>query len=109
MRIWLGLLVAPVIVLGAQSANYALLQAACRYHTMAMLHAVSVSAFVFSVAAALLAYGNWRASSQPFDASYVPRAARPAFLSLMATIVAALCAVIQLAMYFPQWLLSPCQ
>ena len=99
MMIWLGLLAAPAVVLGAQSANYVLLQPACRYHTMAML---------FSIGAALLAYRSWR-SSQPCEASYVPRDARTAFLSLMAAIVATLCAVIQLAMYFPQWLLSPCQ
>ncbi|HEY4352280.1 MAG TPA: hypothetical protein VGN31_13700 [Paraburkholderia sp.] len=109
MRIWLGLLAAPAVVLGAQSANYVLLQPACRYHTMAMLHVVSVAALLFSVGAALLAYRSWRVSSQPFAASYVPRDARTAFLSLMAAIVATLCAVIQLAMYFPQWLLSPCQ
>jgi hypothetical protein len=106
--IWLGLLAAPAVVLGAQSANYVLLQPACRYHTMAMLHGVSVAALLFSIGAALLAYRSWR-SSQPCEASYVPRDARTAFLSLMAAIVATLCAVIQLAMYFPQWLLSPCQ
>jgi hypothetical protein len=109
MRIWLGLLAAPLAVLAAQSANYALLPLACRYRSMAALHVVSVLALLFSIGAAVLAYRSWRVASRSFAASYVPRAARSAFLSLMATIVAALCAVIQLSMYFPQWLLSPCQ
>ncbi|MFC0398776.1 hypothetical protein [Paraburkholderia rhizosphaerae] len=109
MRIWLGLLAAPAVVLGTQSANYALLQLACRRQSMATLHVVSIAAILFSVAAALLAYRCWRESSPRYRASYVPRGARSAFLSLMAAIVAALCAVVQLAMYFPQWLLSPCQ
>ena len=109
MRIWLGLFAAPAVLLIAQSVNYALLQPACRYHTMTMVHGVSVAAFLFSIGAALLAYRSWGASSNSSDASYAPRDARTAFLSLMAAIVATLCAVIQLAMYFPQWLLSPCQ
>ena len=109
MSIWLGLLVAPVAVLGAQSLNYALLQLACASRRYTALNAVSAVAFLFSVLAAWLAYRRWRGSAASFGASYVRRAARPSFLALMAMLVAALCAVIQLTMWFPQWLLSPCR
>lgn len=107
--VWLGLLAAPVVVLGAQSVNYALVRLACQSGERGLLSVVSATAFVFSVFAAWLAYRRWRRSPEPFAASYVPRPARASFLALMAMLVAMLCVVIQLMMWFPQWLLSPCR
>jgi uncharacterized membrane protein YidH (DUF202 family) len=109
ISIWLGLLVAPAAVLGAQSLNYALVQVACASGQHTALDAVSAVAFAFSVIAAWLAYRRWRGTAERFDGSYAPRDARQPFLALMAMLIAALCAVIQLTMWFPQWLLSPCR
>lgn len=109
MKIWLALLAAPAVVLGAQSANYALVQFACAWRTRAPLDAISAAAFLFSAMATLLACRTWRATATPFPASYDARAARPAMLAFAATIVGSLCTLIQLAMWFPQWLLSPCR
>ncbi|ABE36094.1 putative membrane protein [Paraburkholderia xenovorans LB400] len=109
LSVWLGLLAAPAVVLGAQSLNYALVQLACATGRHTALDAVSAVAFLFSMVAAWLAYRRWRGTATPFDASYVRRDARRPFLALMAMLVAALCAVIQLTMWFPQWLLSPCR
>jgi hypothetical protein len=109
MKTWLGLLGAPAVVLGAQSADFALVQLACSWRTQAPLAAVSAAAFVFSAIATVLAYRQWRATSMSFKASYDARAARPACLALAATVVAALSTLIQLTMWFPQWLLSPCR
>ena len=108
MKTWLGLLAAPAAVLGAQSADYALVQYACRWGTRAPLYAVSATAFVFSAIATIAAFYKWRATSQPFGASYDARSARTACLALAAMLIAALCTLIQLTMWFPQWLLSPC-
>lgn len=105
---WMGLLAAPTLVLGTQSINYALVQVACARRSHLALDVVSVLSIAFSLGAASLAYRRWRATSQPFDASYAPRDARAAFVALMSMIVAALCALIQVMMWFPQWLLSPC-
>jgi hypothetical protein len=109
MKIWLGLLAAPAVVLGAQSADFALVQLACSWRTQAPLAAVSAAAFAFSAIATVLAYRHWRATSASFTASYDARAARPACLALAATAVGALSTLIQLTMWFPQWLLSPCR
>lgn len=105
---WLGLLAAPALVLATQSVNYALVQVACARRSHLALDVVSALAIVFSFGAAWFAYRRWRSASQPFDASYAPRDARAAFIALMSMIVAALCALIQIMMWFPQWLLSPC-
>ncbi|MBP0588374.1 hypothetical protein J8I87_01315 [Paraburkholderia sp. LEh10] len=108
---WAGLLAAPLVVLGAQSLNYALVHVACAQRNTVALGIVSAIAFVFSVAAAWLAYRRWRHVLQSNDAGASANggpAARAAFFPLMAMQVAALSALIQLMMWFPQWLLSPC-
>jgi hypothetical protein len=102
---WLGLVVAPFVVLGAQSLNYALVQVACAQRSTLALDVVSGAAFVFSAAATVIAYTRWRLVSRARDAA----SQRAAFFSLMAMLVAALSALIQLMMWFPQWLLSPCR
>ena len=102
---WLGLVVAPFVVLGAQSLNYALVQVACAQRSTLALDVVSAVAFLFSVAATVLAYTRWRLMSRARDAD----GASAAFFAQMAMLVAALSALIQLMMWFPQWLLSPCR
>jgi hypothetical protein len=109
MKTWLGLLAAPAAVLGAQSTDYALVQFACRWGTPAPLYVVSAAGFLFSAGATLLAFRAWRTASEPFDASYDARGARRACLALAAMSVGALSTLIQLTMWFPQWLLSPCR
>jgi hypothetical protein len=53
----------------------------------------------------VLAYTRWRLVSRARDAD----GASAAFFAQMAMLVAALSALIQLMMWFPQWLLSPCR
>lgn len=108
MKTWLGLLAAPTVVLGAQSTDYALVQFACRWGTPAPLCVVSATAFVFSAIATIVAFNEWRTTAAPFQAGYDARPARPACLALAAMLIGALCTLIQLTMWFPQWLLSPC-
>ncbi|MGN6665498.1 MAG: hypothetical protein ACTHKH_00780 [Trinickia sp.] len=108
MKTWLGLLAAPTVVLGAQSADYALVQFACRWGTPAPLCVVSAIGFVFSAIATIVAFNKWRATSAPFRASYDARSARAPCLAFAAMSIGALCMLIQLMMWFPQWLLSPC-
>jgi len=95
---WLGLLAAPLVVLGAQSIDYALVHVACAQRNTAALGLVSAVAFAFSVVVASLTYRRWRRASE----------SGTAFFPLIATLVAALSALVQLMMWFPQWLLSPC-
>ncbi|MEI6002341.1 hypothetical protein H3V53_36020 [Paraburkholderia bengalensis] len=108
---WAGLLAAPLVVLAAQSVNYALVHVACAQRNTVALGIVSAVAFVFSVAVAWLAYRRWRHMLQFVEAGVSANgdpAARATFFPLMAMLVAALSALIQLMMWFPQWLLSPC-
>jgi hypothetical protein len=109
MDIWLGLLAAPTAVLATQSIDYALIRLACASGAQWPMHAVSVAAFAFCAFSAWLAHRRWRAERSLGAPAYAPRVARPGFFALMATIIGALSALIQLAMWFPQWLLPACQ
>lgn len=109
MKTWFALLAVPALVLATQSADYALVHYACAWHTRAPLNAVSGIAFAVSIAATALAYRRWRQTSVPFSATYESRDAREAFLAFAATIVGALGTLVQLMMWFPQWLLSACR
>lgn len=107
MTIWLALLAAPALVLAVQTANYALVPLACARQLGWPLAALSAFGLAFSLAAAWLAWRRWRAAVPP-PAGDPARAARAAMLACAATGIGALSALIQLTMWLPQWLLSPC-
>ncbi len=109
MKTWLGLLAAPALVLAVQSIDYALVQIACARHSTVSLNVVSAVAFAASVFATVLAYRKWRATAAPFPASYDARPARAACLAFAATVLGAFSTLVQLTMWFPQWVLSPCR
>ncbi len=108
MKTWFALLAVPALVLATQSADYALVHYACAWHTRAPLNAVSGVAFAVSIAATVLAYRRWRQTSMLFPASYDSRDARAACLAFAAMAVGAFGTLVQLTMWFPQWLLSAC-
>lgn len=108
MRTWLGLLAAPVLVLGVQGIDYALIQHSCATGSDLPLHLVSAAALLCSLAVAWLAWQRWRALAHGRDVDYASGDARPAFFASMATIVAGFCALVQLMMWFPQWWLPAC-
>jgi uncharacterized membrane protein YidH (DUF202 family) len=109
MRTWLGLLAAPTVVLAAQSTNYALIQLSCVIGTDVPLHVVSAAALLFSLATAWLGWQRWRRAAHQSDPSYVDGGARAAFLSSMAMLIGAFCALVQLMMWVPQWWLPACR
>jgi uncharacterized membrane protein YidH (DUF202 family) len=106
---WLGLFVAPAVVLAAQSIDYALVHVACREGTGIALNVVSALALAFSVAVSGLAYARWRQANRNDEAKRNAADACSAFLALMAMLIAALSALVQLMMWFPQWLIPPCR
>ncbi|MEM5436100.1 hypothetical protein [Paraburkholderia diazotrophica] len=106
---WLGLLAAPVVVLSVQSIDYALVHVACSHGSRLALDIVSCIGLLFSGATAWFAWRLWRSASRPAAQSGTANDARVAFFALMAMLVAALCTLIQLMMWFPQWVLSPCR
>jgi hypothetical protein len=108
MRTWLALLGAPSAVLAALSADYALVTPACAWRTLLPLGSVTGTALLFSVVATLLAWRRWREAGVTAPASAPALPARPAMLACAATWVGMISTLSLVAMWIPQWLLSPC-
>jgi hypothetical protein len=108
MRTWLALLAAPSVVLGALSANYALVTPACAWRTLLPAASVTAAALLFSMIATLLAWQRWREAGVIASASAPALPARPAMLACAATGVGAISTLALVAMWIPQWLISPC-
>lgn len=107
MTTWLALLAAPALVLAVQTANYAMVHLACERQLGWPLAALSAFGVLFSATVSWFAWRRWRSLVPPF-ADDPARSARAAMLACAATWVGLLSMLIQLTMWFPQWLLSPC-
>lgn len=110
MGTWPALLLAPLLALAEQSIVYALATPTCQSQREAWLHGVPLLFFAACVALTLLAWREarrLRTDAMPaLDADR--RAMRPYFLAWAAIGVGALSSLVILALWIPQWVLSPC-
>jgi hypothetical protein len=104
MRIWLALLVAPLIALADQSVNLALASWACAERLEWAAHLSHGATLLLTLAATGLAWSAWR--EQP-RGGREPHASRR-FLAGIAIASAALSASTIAAMWIATWMLSPC-
>ena len=106
MRIWLALLLAPILALTDQSVAYALSGWACSHQQPFATHAAHLIFLAAVVASTVLAYGLWR------DTRSAPGAGEPPasrhFLAGLAMASGTLSALVIAAMWYPTWILSPC-
>ena len=103
MRIWFALLLAPVLALTDQSVAYATAGWACTHQHAAVVHGVHAVFLAAILAGTLAAWRHWRAT----PARAEPLASRH-FLAGLATASGALSSLVVLAMWIPNWMLSPC-
>jgi hypothetical protein len=105
MRTWLALLAAPVFMLTDQSIAYALTGWACASQRIAPMHGVHLGFAALSLAATILAAKLWRETT---DEAKSPEIARRHFLAGVAVAIGAFSTLVILAMWIPNWMLSPC-
>ena len=105
MRIWLALIVAPLLALESQSIAFGLVHWACDHQTIAAVHVLYAACVGTTIALAALAWRHGRASVTV--AGYEARR-RQRFLAGLATASAALSSLVIAAMWVPTWMLSPC-
>jgi hypothetical protein len=105
MRIWFALLAAPILALADQTVSYAAAGWTCANQATWIAHAVHGAFFAACVAGALAAWPLWRAT-QPAPAEEA--IAGRHFLAGIAMACAVLSALVILAMWLPNWMLSPC-
>lgn len=112
MRIWLALLAAPWLALGAQSAMYALVTPSCSVQTRVLVHAVALGALLLAAAFTALARGEWagraRGTAKGPDSDDSDPASVRRFLAAVATAVGGISCLVILTMWIGAWVLSPC-
>ena len=107
MRIWLALIVAPLLALGDQGVAFALVHWACAHQGTALVHATHALFLVATVATAIVAWRSWR------ETALIPvrqgdAVAQRHFLAGVAMTIAALSAAAIVAMWMPTWMISSC-
>lgn len=106
MRIWVGLIVAPLLALTDQTVAFALVHWACAHQSTWVVHLSHVVFLVIASTAAVGAWLGWRvtAISAATGEATVPLH----FLAGVAMMVAVLSAVTIMAMWIPTWMISSC-
>jgi hypothetical protein len=107
MRIWLALIVAPLLALADQAVAFSMVGWACAHQTPALLHASHALFLVLATATAVAAGLHWRETDSA-AASTREAARQVRFLAGIATTVATLSALAIAAMWVPTWMISSC-
>lgn len=108
MRTWPGIVLAPLLALADQSVAYALVEWGCHAQQFATLQVVHL---VFLVATLATLIPAWPGAMRPAvrDASLPGDSHdRHHFMSVVSLMVGSLSALIIVALWVPQWMLSPC-
>jgi len=104
MRIWILILLAPLLALADQAISYALTGAACTGPDRLPLHGLHLVFLVAAIAATVLA---WQLRSD-VPAAEDPVARRRRFLAGLATGTGVISVLAIAAFWIPGWVLSPC-
>lgn len=109
---WLGLVVAPVVALGAQSTLYSMVTPSCGQQMRLNMHLTAAVALVIAAVLAVIAFSESSLHrgepGSPDDDGAHPRVPRR-FLADMAAAVAALSCLVILGMWFALWVNGPCE
>jgi hypothetical protein len=122
MQVWPALLLAPLLALGHVALAFALVAPACARQHTGWLHAsaaVALAATVLMTGAAANAWWRSRRPAGPAPGEGEGEGegngngngamrARRCFTARVAVLMGTLCAVVIVAAWLPQWVLSPC-
>jgi hypothetical protein len=105
---WPALVLAPSLALADLTIIYALVTPSCKRQNLLAPNLVSAAILLLCLWFTLQAWRNW--AGQGSDAQAPDDGAREngRFIALVAALVGALSCLVVLAMWFPQWILSPC-
>jgi uncharacterized membrane protein len=106
MRIWFGLLIAPLLALADQVVAYAAVGWACHHGNIVPVHGVHGLFLVLALAATLAAWQLWRAA--PRRRAAEEAVVQHQFLAGLALVSGALSTLVIAALWMPTWVITPC-
>jgi hypothetical protein len=108
MRLWIPILMTPVIALGQQSANYALVPLLCEKQQHLPIHLIFGVSLALVVAGIAMAWSAWReaGAQSPADHGDVQSGVR--FLALVGVMLSALMALTIVAQWLTSAFIPPC-
>lgn len=109
---WLGLVVAPLVVLATQSVLYSMVTPSCGAQIRLDMHLVSAVALVIVAVLAVFAFSECslrrgEPASPDHDGAQPPVPRR--FLADIAAAVSGFSCLVILGMWFALWVLGPCE
>lgn len=105
---WPGLLAAPLLALGDQSVAYAFAPYGCSHQHLAGLHAVHLAFLVATLACAWLAWPGARPALRAMRNDEGGSTQRHDLFAVLGFLMGLFSAAIVVALWIPQWVLSPC-
>ena len=105
---WAGIVVTPSLVLADQSVAYALVQRSCARQDLTTMHLVHIVFLAAVLVILALAAAERRRFVPNVREDAGDRATYGSMLGTMAVLIAALSALVIVALWAPQWILSPC-
>jgi len=108
MRSWPGFLAAPVLVLADQQLAYAILPFGCSHQAGFLGHAVHLVFLVATLGCAVHVWPRARPALAHMRNDQGGAAQRADLMAVLSFLMAIFSALIVVALWIPQWVLSPC-
>ena len=99
----------PAVVLLMQQVKYLLVAPACASGHLAPLHVAAVAGILLALASGALGFHEWRVAGGGWPDHAGGSAGRTRFMGVLAMLVSASAALVMLAQWIPDWIVSPCQ
>ncbi len=93
----------------SQQAKYLLISAACATGRLAPLHVAVSVALLLVLGCAVVAFREWRRAGGHWPDHGGGAAGRSRFMGVLGMFMAASSALVILAQWIPDWIVSPCQ
>jgi hypothetical protein len=106
MRIWIALIVAPLLALTDQTVAFALVHWACAHQSTWVVHLSHVVFLALAAAAAISAWLRWRETAMSPGTGEATIQLH--FLAGVAMMIATLSALAIMALWIPTWMISSC-
>lgn len=108
MRLWIPILITPLIALLQLSANYALVPYACEKQAHAPIHLVAAVSLAGAIAGVWMAWGAWREAGGHAAGAWGDPLSRRRFLAAIGMSLSALMALTIIAQWLTSAFIAPC-